>query len=119
MLRQTKPKPFGRDSSLVTMTNLTGRRKGNVVADRAERKKTTEAPDRNPSVVPVLPGKAKAGPAAPNPKDAAEEKNLRIPNIMPRDSRGIGAFQDKEVAKTLSLPADQTPLYLIPVGTPK
>ncbi|MDY6914680.1 MAG: SagB/ThcOx family dehydrogenase [Planctomycetota bacterium] len=31
----------------------------------------------------------------------------------------VGAFQDKEIAKALSLPADQAPLYLIPVGMPK
>ena len=31
----------------------------------------------------------------------------------------IGAFNDKEVARVLSLPADQKPLYLIPVGHPR
>jgi SagB-type dehydrogenase family enzyme len=30
----------------------------------------------------------------------------------------VGAFRDEEVAKALSLPKDQDPLYLIPVGTP-
>jgi SagB-type dehydrogenase family enzyme len=30
----------------------------------------------------------------------------------------IGAFNDKEVERALSLPADQKPLYLIPVGHP-
>jgi SagB-type dehydrogenase family enzyme len=30
----------------------------------------------------------------------------------------IGAFKDKEVERVLSLPADQKPLYLIPVGHP-
>lgn len=31
----------------------------------------------------------------------------------------IGAFEDVQVAKVLSLPADQAPLYLIPVGVPQ
>jgi nitroreductase len=31
----------------------------------------------------------------------------------------IGAFNDKEVERALSLPADQKPLYLIPVGHPR
>ena len=31
----------------------------------------------------------------------------------------IGAFEDKQVAEVLSLPADQAPLYLIPVGVPE
>jgi len=30
----------------------------------------------------------------------------------------VGAFQDKQVAKVLSLPKDHIPLYLIPVGVP-
>lgn len=30
----------------------------------------------------------------------------------------IGAFHDDRVAKTLRLPADEVPLYLLPVGTP-
>ena len=30
----------------------------------------------------------------------------------------IGAFNDREVERVLSLPADQKPLYLIPVGHP-
>jgi SagB-type dehydrogenase family enzyme len=31
----------------------------------------------------------------------------------------IGAFNDREVERVLSLPADQKPLYLIPVGHPR
>jgi SagB-type dehydrogenase family enzyme len=31
----------------------------------------------------------------------------------------VGAFNDQAVAKALSLPADQAPLYLIPVGAPE
>ncbi|MGD0459647.1 MAG: SagB/ThcOx family dehydrogenase [Terriglobia bacterium] len=31
----------------------------------------------------------------------------------------IGAFNDREVEKVFSLPADQKPLYLIPVGHPR
>lgn len=31
----------------------------------------------------------------------------------------IGAFEDDEVSAALSLPADQRPLYLIPVGEPR
>lgn len=31
----------------------------------------------------------------------------------------VGAFQDAEVKKVLSLPQDQEPLYLIPVGKPR
>ena len=31
----------------------------------------------------------------------------------------IGAFTDLDVARVLSLPKNQTPLYLIPVGIPK
>jgi SagB-type dehydrogenase family enzyme len=30
----------------------------------------------------------------------------------------VGAFDDGEVAKALSLPADQAPIYIIPVGYP-
>jgi len=30
----------------------------------------------------------------------------------------VGAFDDQAVAKALSLPADQAPLYIIPVGHP-
>ena len=30
----------------------------------------------------------------------------------------VGAFEDARVAEVLRLPADQTPLYLIPVGEP-
>jgi SagB-type dehydrogenase family enzyme len=32
------------------------------------------------------------------------------------DSAPLGAFQDKEVQRCLSLPQDQQPLYIIPVG---
>jgi SagB-type dehydrogenase family enzyme len=31
----------------------------------------------------------------------------------------IGAFDDREVERVLSLPAEQKPLYLIPVGHPR
>jgi nitroreductase len=31
----------------------------------------------------------------------------------------IGAFDDSEVERVLSLPAEQKPLYLIPVGHPR
>jgi nitroreductase len=31
----------------------------------------------------------------------------------------IGAFNGREVERVLSLPADQKPLYLIPVGHPR
>jgi nitroreductase len=31
----------------------------------------------------------------------------------------IGAFEDEKVQEALGLPADQEPLYLIPVGHPR
>jgi nitroreductase len=31
----------------------------------------------------------------------------------------IGAFQDEQVQKVLSLPRDHQPLYLIPIGHPR
>jgi SagB-type dehydrogenase family enzyme len=31
----------------------------------------------------------------------------------------MGAFRDEQVQKVLSMPADQSPLYLIPVGVPR
>ncbi len=31
----------------------------------------------------------------------------------------IGAFDDERLSKLLQLPADQSPLYLIPVGHPR
>ena len=34
-------------------------------------------------------------------------------------SVSIGAFDDDEVAKLLSLPAEERPLYIIPVGYPR